>query len=93
LDLFLLFSVFQSLLWTLTAIQAGATELAHAICHGEESHSYDLYLFWGSTPFFKSHLPLCWLSSLWWLSVPLTSLTLACPWQSGTDKQQICTFS
>lgn len=55
-DLFLLLSVFQSLLWTFMAIQACATELARATYLGKEPHSYGLYLFWGLTPFFKSNL-------------------------------------
>lgn len=41
--LFLLLSVFQSLLWTFMAIQACAIELAHAIYLGEKPHPYSLY--------------------------------------------------
>lgn len=38
-DLYLLLSVFQSLLWMFMTIQACAIELAHAIYLGEELHS------------------------------------------------------
>lgn len=55
-DLFLLSSVFKSLLWMFVTVQACATELARAICPSEEPHSYGLHLFWGLIPFFKSNL-------------------------------------